>query len=160
MISAALTGARHRAGASSTTSEARLPSKPCAPVLPAVQRDLKGSFQGDIEIGIDVDVKVHVDIARYLVIWLFKGGFKVSLGTSEWCRSGYGTDFHNSEISRRTLSIPGPMQWGPFESTLGVASWLCFWIIRRSSLHNTLNTCLQPSVILVILLLPGNVRTV
>ena len=34
-----------------------------------------------------------------LLFWLFKGGFKASLGTLDWCTSSYGTDFENSGIA-------------------------------------------------------------
>ena len=34
-----------------------------------------------------------------VLLWLFKGGFKVSLGTPEWYRSSYCTDFDTSEIA-------------------------------------------------------------
>ena len=35
-----------------------------------------------------------------LLFWLFKGGFKVSLGTVEWYISSYDTEFDKSEIAR------------------------------------------------------------
>ena len=57
-------------------------------------KDLKGSFQGDI--GIDVEVEADVYIRIY-ACWLIKRAFKVSSGTVEWYRSSSGTDFDNSE---------------------------------------------------------------
>ena len=84
-------------------------------------RDLKGSFKGDIDI--DVDVEVDVDINSYcgcltgvskLVQVLFD-----SSGTVRWYGSSSGTDFDISEIASREF-------WGeccpflrPFETVEG-----------------------------------------
>ena len=38
-------------------------------------------------------------LGRGLLFWLLTDGFKVSLGTLEWYRSSYGTDFDTSEIA-------------------------------------------------------------
>ena len=34
-----------------------------------------------------------------LLLWLFKGDFKVGSGTVYWCRITYGRDFDSSEIA-------------------------------------------------------------
>ena len=37
--------------------------------------------------------------------WSSKGGFKISPGTDEWCRSSNRTNFDNSEIARPVLGL-------------------------------------------------------
>ena len=58
------------------------------PAILALQRGMKGSLKGDV----DIDVEVAVDRYR-LLLWLFKGGFKVRVGTVERYISSSGTDF-------------------------------------------------------------------
>ena len=38
-------------------------------------------------------------IRQGLLFWLFKGVFKISSATVEWCSSTDGTHFDNSEVS-------------------------------------------------------------
>ena len=58
--------------------------------------------------------------------WLFKGGFKVSLGvgTVQWYRSTCGTDFANAEIASPVRMMAF---WAPFGGTMPL-----FYILLRS----------------------------
>ena len=55
-----------------------------------------GCFNGSSKGDIDIDVEVEVDANIDSYFGCLQGAFKVSSGTVEWHRSGYGADFDNS----------------------------------------------------------------
>ena len=62
----------------------------------SVEVDLTG--KAVVQLTVRESSLVHEVLLQALLLLLFKGGFKFSLGTLEWCRSSYSTDLDISEI--------------------------------------------------------------